>query len=213
MRPLTTIMTPHDGSTAANIEYFALAIGMFAIFILLRSIMAIQSSRVCISKYSASDIYINSYEFHNSIVNSFSQKHPELSDIKVDRVFDGLKEFFTASYRAGDGELAMPSVIVGEAWHEFIIHTKIYNEFCSHAFGRYLHHTPTTALSSSSLDANRQAIRNTWCHLNSGSYTSRKDANGLYIPLIFLIDIELSIAGGVEYSFDQNDPNSPCFCP
>lgn len=211
MRPLATIIEPQGSAGATFIEFFAVSIGFFIICILFRSIRAIQNSRISNTNCSISESYIDSYEFHHSIINSFALKHPKLSKTKVDRVFDGLKEYFSASYRAGGSELAMPSLIVGEAWHDFILHTKLYEDFCSNAFGKYLHHTPSTALTVSSMDIDRQALMNTWSYLNSGSYTSRKDGDGLYIPLIFLIDVELAIAGGVEYSFDKNDPNSPCF--
>ncbi|MBX7152918.1 hypothetical protein K1X84_14910 [bacterium] len=35
-----------------------------------------------------------------------------------------------------------PSLMVDWAWHEFILCTKIYSDFCHEHFGRYIHHHP-----------------------------------------------------------------------
>ena len=47
----------------------------------------------------------------------------------------------------------MPSKAVDEAWHEMILMTREYTEFCERAFGRYLHHTP--GLDAGGADARR----------------------------------------------------------
>jgi hypothetical protein len=39
----------------------------------------------------------------------------------------------------------MPSQAVDTAWHEFILLTKNYADFCEKAFGKFLHHTPHSA--------------------------------------------------------------------
>lgn len=38
--------------------------------------------------------------------------------------------------------LLPPSTDIDEVWHNHILHTKEYIEFCNHAFGEYLHHSP-----------------------------------------------------------------------
>ena len=40
----------------------------------------------------------------------------------------------------------MPSKIVDEAWHEMILRTREYTNFCQRAFGDYLHHTPDSTM-------------------------------------------------------------------
>lgn len=42
---------------------------------------------------------------------------------------------------AGDRRLT-PSIIVDLAWHEFILCTRLYTDFCQRQWGRYLHHHP-----------------------------------------------------------------------
>ena len=34
--------------------------------------------------------------------------------------------------------------IIDEMWHNFILFTKDYNDFCKKYFGKYIHHQPTT---------------------------------------------------------------------
>src|SRR3954452_16226916 len=40
----------------------------------------------------------------------------------------------------------MPSKVVDVGWHEMILRTREYHEFCRRAFGEYLHHTPDSLL-------------------------------------------------------------------
>lgn len=40
------------------------------------------------------------------------------------------------------GERLTPSQIVDLAWHEFILFTKAYSDFCVLHFGRFIHHYP-----------------------------------------------------------------------
>lgn len=40
------------------------------------------------------------------------------------------------------GERLTPSQQVDLAWHEFILFTKLYSEFCNAHFGRFIHHYP-----------------------------------------------------------------------
>ena len=44
--------------------------------------------------------------------------------------------------RRGGQVLGMPSRAVDEAWHGFILCTRLYSQFCRRAYGRYLHHHP-----------------------------------------------------------------------
>ena len=39
-------------------------------------------------------------------------------------------------------------VVIDEMWHNFILFTKDYCEFCENIFGKYLHHSPSTAAES-----------------------------------------------------------------
>jgi hypothetical protein len=54
----------------------------------------------------------------------------------------------------------MPSRLVDDAWHEFILDSRAYIDFCDRAFGEYLHHTPEASMTtpmSGALDATSRA--------------------------------------------------------
>jgi uncharacterized membrane protein YgcG len=53
----------------------------------------------------------------------------------------------------------MPSRLVDEAWHEFILDSLSYIRFCETAFGEYLHHTPDEAMSTPMPDALADTVR------------------------------------------------------
>ena len=40
------------------------------------------------------------------------------------------------------GETLTPSILVDDAWHEFILCTRAYCDYCRERFGRYMHHHP-----------------------------------------------------------------------
>jgi hypothetical protein len=54
----------------------------------------------------------------------------------------------------------MPSQVVDDAWHEFILFTRQYQQFCERGLGRFLHHTPAEAMRSPT-DA-QDGIKRAW---------------------------------------------------
>jgi hypothetical protein len=53
------------------------------------------------------------------------------------------KYLFLAS--GHDGHMPMTSSLVDAAWHQFILYTSEYSEFCQAVFGEYQHHSPRAA--------------------------------------------------------------------
>lgn len=53
----------------------------------------------------------------------------------------------------------MPSKLVDGAWHEFILDSVSYVEFCDQAFGEYLHHTPEETMGTPMRHALADTIR------------------------------------------------------
>lgn len=98
------------------------------------------------------------------LAESVLQTNPVLSDriaascgIKSDEVTDILSEVvkylnLTAYYE----QRLTPSLMVDYAWHEFILCTKAYSEFCQDHFGKYIHHHP-----GGTGKENRKQFRNT----------------------------------------------------
>jgi len=148
--------------------------------------------------------YIETYFFHKGIRNKISLKHPQLSDQQLDLVFDALKDYFQICLIANKKMVAMPSQIVDDAWHEFILSTRFYSIFCKKALGRFLHHTPTEAMSSPT--SAQQGIKRAWRLACNKEGINPK--HPITLPLLFAIDGLLNIENGFSYQLNCMDANN-----
>jgi hypothetical protein len=60
-------------------------------------------------------------------------------------LFAEAKKFLILSYMDSDVSWSMYSTRVDEAWHQFVLFTSQYVDFCHTYFGEYLHHNPSNA--------------------------------------------------------------------
>lgn len=152
--------------------------------------------------------YIEQYQFHNGIRHKLSQKHPQLSQQQIDMVFQGLRDYFRICHRARKRMVSMPSQAVDDAWHEFILSTRIYEKFCNKALGRFLHHTPAEAMSTPTF-AN-EGIKRSWrlaCALEQ--INPKKPVR---LPLLFAMDGLLNIEKGFTYQLDCKMNAAGAYC-
>jgi hypothetical protein len=151
--------------------------------------------------------YIRSYAFHKAIRDRISDKHPQLNAEQAHLVFRALRDYFWMCNKANRKMVAMPSQVVDDAWHEFILFTRSYKVFCHRALGRFLHHTPTEAMSSPTLA--QEGIKRAWrlACAKEGIDPGNPDK----LPLIFAIDSMLDIANGFKYVLNCRDKNSPAY--
>jgi len=121
--------------------------------------------------------------------------HPGLSVRDAELVLRGLRQFFMAHLRSGRKFVAMPSKVVDTAWHEFILHTQGYQNWCKAAFGGMLHHSPAEVLGK---DPKRNdGLRRTWYWAcKEESIDPRKPSR---LPLLFALDVKFGIPGGFDY--------------
>ena len=139
--------------------------------------------------------FIEAYVFPQQIAKRLHEKYPHLSDEQVSQVMDTLKKFFTFFIRREIEIVSIPSQVVDEAWHEFILSTRQYEEFCQNAFGRFLHHTPAEAMKTPT-DA-QNGIRHAWQLACTQEGINMKSPEKL--PQLFAIDTRLMIADGYSY--------------
>jgi len=92
------------------------------------------------------EAYIAAYRFPNQIETRVRRRLPEVDVAGWALVERGLREWFVCCAWRGRTVLGMPSQLVDEAWHEFILDSVAYTDFCQAAFGEYLHHTPDEAM-------------------------------------------------------------------
>ncbi|MCD8524058.1 MAG: hypothetical protein LRY66_11760 [Saccharospirillaceae bacterium] len=138
---------------------------------------------------------IKEYAFPGTLKRKVAQRYPHLDETQLALVIDGLRDYFQICNIAGRKPVAMPSQVVDLAWHEFILFTRKYQEFCRSAFGRFLHHTPAEAMSSPTTAA--EGIKRAWRIACARETIS--PLTPAQLPLLFAIDAQLNIEDGFFY--------------
>ena len=154
--------------------------------------------------------FINSYQFPVSLEQKLIEQYSHLSEQQAQEIIEGLRTYFQICNLAQDEskEVAMPSRAVDSAWHEFILHTKLYAEFCEQAFGRFMHHSPAQGMLTQT-DA-QLAMKHTFkqaCIMFSISYKTPAK-----LPPIFALDRRLKIPQGFVYSLHCLNKNNGDYC-
>jgi hypothetical protein len=122
-------------------------------------------------------------------------QYPQLSQRDTELVLRGLRQFFMAHLRSKNAFVAMPSQVADAAWHEFILHTRAYEQWCKYAFGRLLHHTPAEVLGR---DPKRNdGLRRSWFWACKEESINPRAPSRL--PLLFALDAKFAIPGGFSY--------------
>ena len=92
--------------------------------------------------------FIQQFRLPPRVAQAVRERYPQLSEEQVQRVLGGLREYLLLCRAAGKRMVAMPSQVVDVAWHELILHTRLYQHVCRKGLGRFLHHTPAQAMRS-----------------------------------------------------------------
>ncbi|MEA2029665.1 MAG: hypothetical protein U9N49_11920 [Campylobacterota bacterium] len=151
--------------------------------------------------------YIKAYQFQSIIKKRLLKTYPHLSNDNIDLVFKALRDYFLFSFNSKNMLLAMPSQVLDVAWHEFILTTREYSQFCNKAFGKYLHHTPTEVMISK--QKAQKSIQDIW-----RVACQKEGINPTYpssLPLLFAIDGILNIEDGYKYALNC-DPTKREYC-
>ncbi len=114
------------------------------------------------------EAYIASYTFPAHISARVRRKASQIDETCWKLVEQGLREWFVCCAWRGRTVLGMPSRLIDEAWHEFILDSISYTRFCEQAFGGYLHHTPDEAMSTPMGNALGNTVR-AWDRSEMGS--------------------------------------------
>ena len=127
--------------------------------------------------------------------------YPHLSGKDCDLVERGMRQFFLACLRSNKQFVAMPSRVVDAMWHEFILHTQAYQDWCNLTLGWFLHHTPAQALGAKA--RSNDGLRRAWYWACKDEAIAPKAPTRL--PLLFALDAKLKIENGFHYVPDCND--------
>ncbi|MBL8259792.1 MAG: hypothetical protein JNM60_08300 [Candidatus Competibacteraceae bacterium] len=148
--------------------------------------------------------HIRNHAFPKPLLDALLTAHPHLEERDACRVVEALRIYFLVHARTAPAVIGMPSRVVDDLWHAFILDTKSYHAFCKHAFGGYFHHIPAARVTADmSSDA---ALRRTWRHACLEEKIDPKKP--VRLPLLFAIDAELEIANGNVYRLSKPDPAS-----
>lgn len=142
--------------------------------------------------------FIRDYPLPKGLYAKLRQRRPELSARDCALVARGLRQFFLAYLNAGRRYVAMPSQVADDLWHEFILYTRAYDDFCKQAFGGFLHHTPAVALGPERRD--NEGLRRVW--RQACREENIDPVRPQRLPLLFALDAKLGIAGGFVYAPD-----------
>ena len=142
--------------------------------------------------------FIRGCAFPKGLIEKLQQRRPGLAAKDGQLVARALRQFFLAHLKSGRQFVAMPSQITDDLWHEFILYTRHYQQFCRQAFGRFMHHTPAVVLATAQRD--NTGLRRTWWHAcKDENINPRKPTR---LPLLFALDAKLGIADGFRYAPD-----------
>jgi len=142
--------------------------------------------------------FIENYKFSPALVKRVKEKHNYLSDQDMVKVLRATRDYFYICNKAKGKMVAMPSEIVDVFWHEFILFTREYQQFCKKGLGGFLHHTPTEAMKSKT--SAQIGIKRAWRLACSKEKIDPKLPKKL--PLLFAIDTMLNIKGGFSYQLN-----------
>jgi hypothetical protein len=140
--------------------------------------------------------FIRGYSFPKGLIERLQKRRPGMAAKDGQLVARALRQFFLAHLKSGRRFVSMPSQVTDDMWHEFILYTRNYQDFCARAFGRFMHHTPAVVLG-----AERQGnagLRRTWWHCCKEENINPTTPTRL--PLLFAIDSKLGIADGFVYA-------------
>ncbi|MEZ5627328.1 MAG: hypothetical protein R3E34_07365 [Rhodocyclaceae bacterium] len=142
--------------------------------------------------------FLAQYDFSRLLDKRLAARRPELDARQRRAVFDSLRDWFQINHTAGRRKLAMPSQAVDDAWHEFILFTRNYQDFCRKGLGRFLHHVPAEAMASPTQAQN--GLKRSWRHACAHEGIDPKSPTRL--PRLFAIDATLGLADGFSYQLD-----------
>ena len=162
------------------------------------------------------EAYIRNFVLPHGIFEKLQKKHSQLTLKECQLVSHALRQYFLTHLKSGKKFVSMPSQVVDDLWHEFILHTRGYHIFCKSAFGQFFHHTPAAILNGGKRQSNA-GLRRCWFYAcREENINPRKAAR---LPLLFAIDSKLQIVNGFHYVADcssireENDSsNSAIYC-
>jgi hypothetical protein len=143
--------------------------------------------------------FIRTYRWPPGLLDKLEKHHDGFARKQSALVAQGLRQFFLAYLEGGLKYVAMPSQAADDLWHEFILYTRAYQDFCAQAFGDFLHHSPAVVLKPDQKKDN-SGLRRVWWQCCRQE--SINPDNPSRLPLLFALDTKLKLSHGYHYRPD-----------
>ena len=143
--------------------------------------------------------HIRQCTFSSEIFSKVKDKYPSLEEKDFYLVARALRQYFLVYLRARPKTIGMPSKVVDEMWHEFILDTRKYTVFCKKAFGGYFHHIPASKSHKGESIANGMKLTFRLACLEENINPNKPTR----LPLLFAIDEKLKIPNSNTYKLAQ----------
>jgi hypothetical protein len=143
--------------------------------------------------------FIRTYRWPPGLLDKLEKHHDGFARKQSALVSQGLRQFFLAYLEGGLKYVAMPSQAADDLWHEFILYTREYRDFCDKAFGTFLHHSPAVVLKPDQKKDNTGLRRVWWQCCKQENIDPAKPSR---LPLLFALDTKLKLANGYHYTPD-----------
>lgn len=168
--------------------------------IIIACVLAFTIDRFMAKRNKGREAYIREFPLPRGLLDTLLIHHPQLTLTECELVAQGLRQFFLVHLKSSGQFVSMPSQVVDDLWHAFILYTRAYEQFCKKAYGRTLHHSPSVILDSRHQGS--KGIRRTWKYACAEEHIDPKNPSRL--PLLFELDSKLAIVNGIVYVPDCN---------
>lgn len=182
---------------------------MLSIIVYMSNILVITMSTIAYllyqeHKFDSGMTYLKNYKIPVVVKNKF-MKENKIEEKDYVLVEKALKQFFAMFFLAShkkhtkNDNFLMTSKVVDELWHEFVLDTRSYHDFCNKTFGKYLHHAPAGTSSSSK---EKEALKHTY---KTSKVLKEYDLNFMSgsLPLIFMVDSLVGFPDGLTYDYSD----------
>lgn len=136
------------------------------------------------------------YRLPGSVGADLLSRYEELSQTDIGTAKVGLRQWLRL-HTATSRLLGMPSRGVDLLWHEFILDTTEYSRFCRQAYGRLLHHYPTSEMAARGDPANDEALALTFGMACRDEGMPVKSPP--HLPVLFSVDSDLNLLDGQRW--------------
>lgn len=145
--------------------------------------------------------FIREFQFPKGLSYKLLDRYPHLSDQALEKIREGLRQFFLLYHQSNHQKLALPSVLANELWTAFASSQRTYADFCQKAFGHPFDLPLPLPFQDAWSMPQQQAVSNTWhwaCQLEHIHPTQPKR-----LPVLFALDSRYLASGGHQFHIDR----------